>query len=399
MQAHRRNRHKNLLWVALLAAWPLLGQAGVITNPNALLTGSTAASAAQGATPAGGFTPAQSGPGSTGNAPTWHQVGGQNAASTSSTSTPPAAPATPAPTNPLVVSGTVTTPAQNGGANGVEYVNTGHGQVMALPPLPTVDALHQAMRAKRPLNPGQVRWVRRSIAISQQAAQAPLSAVTPRLVGVTVHLDSGSPPAVALHAGYVTTLNFVDAYGHPWPVTHVAADVHDVSAQYAGDSVALSVIAPYADSNLAVWLQGEPQPVLLSLVPAHGVADYAVHVRVDALEPGLPPPVGGGNATGGYTNVLLSLTQDIPPAGAQPLTIAGQPPRTGAWLWRGPHGPRLLLRVPHPVLAPAWVSRMDGAAGVRAYVLPDVPAVTVSVAGQPETLNLSRLPGVGGHHG
>jgi intracellular multiplication protein IcmK len=398
MQAHRRNPHKSL-WIALLAAWPLLGQAGVIMNPNALLAGSSAsASPAQGTTPTGGFASTQD-VSASGSAPTWHPVGGRNAPFPSSTSTLPAAPATPAPTNPLVVSGTVTTPAQNGGAKGVEYVNTGHGQVMALPPLPTVDALHQAMRQKRPLNPGQVRWVRRQIAISQQAAQAPLSAVTPRIVGVTVHLDSGSPPAVALHAGYVTTLNFVDAYGHPWTVTHVAADVHDVSAQYAGDSVALSVIAPYAQSNLAVWLQGEPQPVLLSLVPAQGVADYAVHVRVDALEPGLPPPVGGGNATGGYTNVLLSLTQDIPPAGAQPLAIAGQPPRTGAWLWRGPRGPRLLLRVPHPVLAPAWVSRMDGAAGVRAYVLPDVPAVTVSVGGRPETLNLSRLPGMGGHHG
>ena len=397
MQAHRWNPHKNL-WIALLAAWPLLGQAGVIPNPNALLAGSGAsASPAQGTTPTGGFAPTQGVPAS-GSAPTWQPAGGQNATS-SGTSTSSAAPATPASTNPLMVRGTVTTPAQHGGADGVEYVNTGHGQVMALPPLPTVDALHQAMRQKRPLNPGQVRWVRRQIAISQQAAQASLSAVTPRIVGVTVHLDSGSPPAVALHAGYVTTLNFVDAYGHPWTVTHVAADVHDVSAQYAGDSVALSVIAPYAQSNLAVWLQGEPQPVLLSLVPAQGVADYAVHVRVDAQEPGLPPPVGGGNATGSYTNVLLSLTQGISPAGAQPLAIAGKPPRTGAWLWRGPRGPRLLLRVPHPILAPAWVSRMDGAADVRAYILPDVPAVTVSVAGRPETLNLSRLPGVGGHHG
>ena len=397
MQTHRRDPYRTLLWLALLAAWPTLGQAGVITNPNALLTGSTAASAAQGVTPAGGFTPAQSVPASADHTATWHRVGDTSETSPSGTLTSPAASAIPATINPLVASGTGAPSAPQSGANGVEYVDTGHGLVMALPPLPTMDTLHQAMRQKRPLNPGQVRWVRRQIAISQQAVQAPLSAVTPRIVGVTVHLDSGSPPAVALHAGYVTTLNFVDAYGHSWPVTHVAADVHDVSAQYAGDSVALSVIAPYAQSNLAVWLQGEPQPVLLSLVPAQGVADYAVHVRVDALEPGLPPPVGGGNATGGYTNVLLSLTQDIPPAGAQPLAIAGQPPRTSAWLWRGPRGPRLLLRVPHPVLAPAWVARMDGAAGIRAYVLPDVPAVTVSAAGRPETLNLSRLPGIGGH--
>lgn len=386
---HSKRPHKRL-WLALLAVWPLAAQAGVVTNPNALLS---SAATTQNSAPIKGFTPTDGEtPGTT--APAWHQVGNQSNRPASAH----AASATSA-RNPLVASGGQNRPSsQATTVNGVEYVHTGHGQVMAMPPLPTVDALHQAMRAKRPLSPGQIRWVRRKIALNQQAAQAPLTAVTPRIVGVTVHLDSGAPPAVALHAGYVTTLNFMDAYGHPWPVTHVAADVHDVSAQYAGDSVALSVIAPYADSNLAVWLQGEPQPVLLSLVPARGVADYAVHVRVDALEPGLPPPIGGGDATGSYTNVLLSLTQDIPPAGAAPLSIAGQPPRSSAWLWQGPHGARLLLRVPHPVLAPAWVARMDGAAGIRAYILPDVPAVTVSVAGRPETLNLSRLPGVGGHH-
>jgi len=386
---HHSKRSYKRLWLALLAVWPLTTQAGVVTNPNALLS---SAATTQNSGPIKGFTPTDGEtPGTT--APAWHQVGNQSNRPASAH----AASATSA-RNPLVASGQNRPSSQATTVNGVEYVHTGHGQVMAMPPLPTVDALHQAMRAKRPLSPGQIRWVRRKIALSQQAAQAPLTAVTPRIVGVTVHLDSGAPPAVALHAGYVTTLNFMDAYGHPWPVTHVAADVHDVSAQYAGDSVALSVIAPYADSNLAVWLQGEPQPVLLSLVPARGVADYAVHVRVDALEPGLPPPIGGGDATGSYTNVLLSLTQDIPPAGAAPLSIAGQPPRSSAWLWQGPHGARLLLRVPHPVLAPAWVARMDGAAGIRAYILPDVPAVTVTVAGRPETLNLSRLPGVGGHH-
>lgn len=388
---HLSKRPHKRLWLALLAVWPLTTQAGVVTNPNALLS---SAATTQGTAPIKGFTPTDGEmPGTT--APAWHQVGNQNNRPASAH----AASANPTPArNPLVASGQNRPSSQATTVNGVEYVHTGHGQVMAMPPLPTVDALHQAMRTKRPLSPGQIRWVRRKIALNQQAAQTPLTAVTPRIVGVTVHLDSGAPPAVALHAGYVTTLNFMDAYGHPWPVTHVAADVHDVSAQYAGDSVALSVIAPYADSNLAVWLQGEPQPVLLSLVPARGVADYAVHVRVDALEPGLPPPIGGGDATGSYTNVLLSLTQDIPPTGAAPLSIAGQPPRSSAWLWQGPHGARLLLRVPHPVLAPAWVARMDGAAGIRAYILPDVPAVTVSVAGRPETLNLSRLPGVGGHH-
>ena len=388
---HHNTRPHKLLWLALLAVWPLTARAGIVTNPNALLS---SAAATQNAAPIKGFSPTDGEtPGTM--APAWHQVGTRNkgpAPANAASATPPPA------SNPLVGSGQNSPSSGDTTVNGVEYVHTGNGQVMALPPLPRVDALHQAMRAKRPLSPGQIRWVRHKIALNQQAAQAPLTAVTPRIVGLTVHLDSGAPPAVALHAGYVTTLNFMDAYGHPWPVTHVAADVHDVSAQYAGDSVALSVIAPYADSNLAVWLQGEPQPVLLSLVPAQGVADYAVHIRVDALEPGLPPPIGGGNATGSYTDVLLSLTQDIPPAGAEPLSIAGQPPRSSAWRWKGPHGARLLLRVPHPVLAPAWVSRMDGAAGIRAYILPDVPTVTVSAAGRPETLNLSRLPDEGGHH-
>ena len=150
MQAHRWNPHKNL-WIALLAAWPLLGQAGVIPNPNALLAGSGAsASPAQGTTPTGGFAPTQGVPAS-GSAPTWQPAGGQNATS-SGTSTSSAAPATPASTNPLMVRGTVTTPAQHGGADGVEYVNTGHGQVMALPPLPTV--VKQGVQAN-----GRYGWI------------------------------------------------------------------------------------------------------------------------------------------------------------------------------------------------------------------------------------------------
>lgn len=381
------------LWLACLAVLPAYALAGVVTNPNTLLTqpADTVVTGTQGVTPTGGYTPQNGVPETSSQ---WHQVGSPNPSTNTAT-----------PKNPLVAN-TQSANANNNNAsgdsttmvNGVEYVKTGNGQEMAMPPLPTVDAVHQAYQSKRPLNPGQIRWVRRQLSINQQATQAPLSPVTPRIVGLTVHLDSGAPAAVALHAGYITTLNFTDAYGHPWKITHVAVDTKAVSAQYSGDSVALSVIAAYTQSNMAVWLQGEPQPVLLSLVPARGVADYAVHVRVDALEPGLPPPIGGGNLVGGYTNVLLSLTQDLPPSGAKPLAVVGNPPRTSAWVWQGPRGTRLLLRVPHPILAPAWTSRLDGAGGIRAYILPDVPSVTISTNGRPQTLRFTRLPGVGGSH-
>ena len=275
----------------------------------------------------------------------------------------------------------------------IQYVKGPNGTVMALPPLPNSQAFHQAVQAHMPLSGGDIRSLRQRIDRNRQAEQAPLAPVMPRLTAVTARLGAGSPPAIAMHSGYATTLNFTDAYGRPWPIVHVGiGDKAAFAAQFAGDSLMLSVLEPYAQSNLAVWLAGESQPALLALVPSGMVADYSVRVRVNAIEPGLPPPVGGsGVPNGNYTQVLLKLVQDLPPAGAQPLQVVGNPPRVTAWSWTGSHGHRLLLRTPMPVLAPAWVARMDGAAGIRTYVLPDVPTVTVSQNGHARTLTLNPL--------
>lgn len=275
-----------------------------------------------------------------------------------------------------------------------------------LPPLPESKAFHDTLKAAMPLTAGQIAELREAINANRRAQEAPLSPAMPRIETINARLGVGAPPSVSVQSGYVSTINVVDAYGRPWSIVRFSVgNPKAFNVSVAGNSAAVSDLQPYAQSDLALYLRGESVPLMVALLPGvqgssgGGIVDYAVRLRVNAAEPGLPTPVGGVMGGANYTNALLSLVQGVAPAGARRLHVLGDPARVSAWSWEGPRGKRLLLRAPATVIAPAWIATMRGPAGIHAWVLPDIKVVTVSRNGQPETISLQRYQWEDNHHG
>jgi intracellular multiplication protein IcmK len=284
--------------------------------------------------------------------------------------------------------------------------NTTAATSSALPPLPESQAFHDTVQAAMPLTPAQIAALREAINANRQAEEAPLSPATPRIETINARLGVGNPPSISVQSGFVSTLNVVDAYGRPWPIVRYSVgNPKAFTVAIAGNSAAISDLQPYAQSDLALYLKGEAVPLMVALNPGAsgpdggGVVDYAVRLRVNATEPGLPTPVGGMAGGAAYTNTLLSLVQGVPPAGAKKLRVVGDPGRVTAWTWEGPRGPRLLLRAPGTIIAPAWIATMQGAAGIQAWVLPNVRVVTLSRRGEPELIQLRQYQWEDHRHG
>lgn len=275
-----------------------------------------------------------------------------------------------------------------------------------LPALPESKAYEEDRDAAMPLTPAQIANLREAINANRQAEEAPLSPATPRMETINARLGVGNPPSISVQSGFVSTLNVVDAYGRPWPIVRESiGNPKAFSVSVAGNSAAISDLQPYAQSDLALYLKGEAVPLMVALNPGAsgpqggGVVDYAVRLRINAAEPGLPTPTGGMQGGADYTNVLLTLVQGVAPAGAKALHVLGDPARVQAWTWEGPRGPRLLLRAPATVLSPAWIATMQGPAGIQAWVLPNVRVVTLSHAGVPELVQMQRYRWEERHHG
>ncbi len=301
---------------------------------------------------------------------------------------PPAGGATAAPAQETATEQAASTPPQDN----VPAYNNGQQQApqnLTLPPLPEPQAYQNDTNGVLPLTPGQIRQLREAIGQQRQAEESPLSPAMPRLETINAHIGTGAPPAISVQQGYVSTINIVDAYGRPWPIVRYSlGNPTAFHAAVASNSVSISDLQPYAQSNIALYLLGETTPLMVALVPGAqgpsggGVVDYSVRIRVDASIPGQPLPVGGMAGGANYTNVLLSVVQGVSPTGAGGLRVMGDPARIRAWEWDGPRGPRLLLRAPATVVAPAWIATMKGPAGIHAWVLPDVRVITVSEDGR-----------------
>lgn len=275
-----------------------------------------------------------------------------------------------------------------------------------LPPLPESKAFADTLKSTMPLTAGQIAQLREAINANRRAAEAPLSPAQPMIETINARIGVGSPPSVSVQSGYVSTINVVDAYGRPWPIVRFSVgNPKAFNVSVAGNSAAVSDLQPYAQSDLALYLKGESVPLMVALLPGvegttgGGIVDYAVRLRVNAAEPGLPAPSGGVMGAANYTNVLLSIVQGVAPAGAKSLHVLGDPSRIKAWIWEGPRGNRLLLRAPATVIAPAWIATMQGPAGIQAWVMPDVKVITLSHHGRVQTIELQRYNWEAQKHG
>lgn len=237
-----------------------------------------------------------------------------------------------------------------------------------------------------PLTPTQVHEFTNASAEQQQAAAQPPGPTPPEgtsaIVPVTLK-PGGVMPIVRIGAGMITSLVFIDASGQVWPVSsYSVGDPTSFSVQWDKKSGVLMVQGQklYAQTNIAVMLQGLDIPVSINLLVGQKKWDYLDYIQVDQNQPGdnnSPTPVA--QAPGFLTDLL----NGIPPQGATQATVSDSNVAQ-VWSYQG----QFIMLTKATLLSPAYVSKADGPGTqpLHAYALPQAPEVLISNMGNIEKL-------------
>lgn len=245
------------------------------------------------------------------------------------------------------------------------------------------EAYQGMLQDAMPMTPGQIVELKRRIAAAQLASSASVgNPPKPVTSSQIVNLAPGAiPPVIRLEKGFITTLDFVDASGEPWPVSSIDngnPDAYNVSWDKQGNSFMIQARKEYTSGNIAVLLKGLSTPIMLTLLPGQTVVDYRVDLRVPGVAPGGTATLSSQSTLPKSTDqALLNVLNGIPPAGGQSVIVDGGDAQ--AWLVGG----NLYLRTRFSMLSPGWVGEMSSPDGTYAYVLPKTPSILVSEYGTP----------------
>ncbi|HEU0117591.1 MAG TPA: DotH/IcmK family type IV secretion protein, partial [Alphaproteobacteria bacterium] len=208
----------------------------------------------------------------------------------------------------------------------------------------------------------------------------------------TVSLDPGvQPPQVHLSAGYVTTINMVDATGEPWPILDVGIGGNfEVSPTSAGSHVVrVMPLTRVGDGNLSVLLKDLPTPVIFRLTAGGPSVDMRFDARIAKMGPGAKTPlIQHPKLEAGNENMMMIL-ENTPPSGASRLKIAGLDARTMAWSMDS----HVYVRTPLTLLSPAWNASVASADGMTVYDIGDAPVLLMSDNGAMVRATLMRDDG------
>lgn len=241
------------------------------------------------------------------------------------------------------------------------------------------DVLQQAM----PMSPTQIIDLKRRVAAAQLASSLPATE-PPRPVTSSriVNLAPGAtPPVIRLEQGFISTLDFVDSSGNPWPIEafdNGNPDAFNVSWNQKGSSFMIQARKAYTYGNIAVSLQGLATPIMLTLVPGQKIVDYRVDLRIPGSAPGSEGSLSGDNVLPeSATAQLLNVLNGVAPDGGQAMRVLGGDAQ--AWVVKD----KLFLRTRFAMLSPGWVGSMKSPDGTYAYMLPNTPTILVSQYGTP----------------
>jgi intracellular multiplication protein IcmK len=278
-----------------------------------------------------------------------------------------------------------------------------------VPPLPggalppgqgmTPEAFSSLLNQHLPLTPGQVTEVKKATDAVDRA-RATRIGPSPQPVSVTarVTLAAGSNPHVLrLSPGIVTSVVFSDVTGAPWNVVKVvtgAKDALDIPKD-PGAASNMFTISPgqnYIDTNLAIFLEGSPAPIMMAVVTNQQQVDFRVDVSVQARGPAAVNPVISRGLVDSVSAELTAMVAGVTPAHAKQLKIVSSDvPDVQAWAL----GQRMYVRARANVLSPP-VPRdgkvATGADGTRVFELPLSPEVLLMAGGNVGRLRLSGFP-------
>jgi intracellular multiplication protein IcmK len=229
-----------------------------------------------------------------------------------------------------------------------------------------------------PLSPDQVREFMHKVEQAQDASLSPYAGPPKSEVRIaTLSLDPGAePPVLNLAAGYVTTINMVDATGEPWPILDVGIGGNfEVSPTSAGSHVVrIMPLTRVGAGNLSVLLKDLPTPVIFKLNAGGPTVDLRYDARIGKMGPGAKPPLIERPRLEAGDQTIMLLLANAPPSAAKRMKIAGLDERSMAWSANG----HVYLRTPLTLLSPAWDSSASSADGMTVYEIGDAPVLLMS---------------------
>ena len=235
-----------------------------------------------------------------------------------------------------------------------------------------------AARSVLPLSPDQVRQFMHQVEQAQDASLSPFAGPPKGQVRIeTLSLDPGAePPVLNVAAGYVTTINMVDATGEPWPILDVGVGGNfEVTPTTAGSHVVrIMPLTRVGTGNLSVLLKDLPTPVIFRLNAGGGTVDLRYDARIGKMGPGAKPPLIERPRLEAGDQTIMLILANAPPSGAKRMKVAGLDSRSMAWMLDS----HVYIRTPLTLLSPAWDSSASSADGMTVYEIGDAPVLLMS---------------------
>lgn len=247
-------------------------------------------------------------------------------------------------------------------------------------------AFASTVNALMPMTPDQIRSLHQYYRQTKNAVNE-YPGVPPRPTSGTQTVDlspGATPPTVRMSNGFISTLNFLDATGQPWPITgEDLGDPKNFNVQVTKSGTAL-LVQSLSDSrrvaNLAVMLKGLSTPVMVTLLSGQAQIDYRMDFRVPKMGPDAKPQIQSQPNV--ETPQLLSVLDGIPPKGSSALQVSN--PNMQAWAI----GNQLYIRTRMTVISPSWVSSMQSGDGTHAYQMPKAAVILAMQNGQIQKINI-----------
>jgi intracellular multiplication protein IcmK len=241
-----------------------------------------------------------------------------------------------------------------------------------------------------PLSTDQIHTFMKRLEDTQSASVMPSSGSPIGKVRITtLSLDPGTePPTINLAAGYVTTINMLDATGEPWPIMDVGIGGNfEVSPTPAGTHIVrVMPLTRVGTGDLSVLLKDLPTPVIFRLSAGGPTVDLRHDARVPKFGPNAKIPLVDHPRLEAGDETIMMLLQNAPPKDAKRMKISGLDARSMAWNL----GDHVYVRTPLTLLSPSWSASVSSADGMTVYDIGDAPVLLMSDNGAIVRARLSR---------
>ncbi|MFN3700813.1 MAG: DotH/IcmK family type IV secretion protein [Alphaproteobacteria bacterium] len=255
-------------------------------------------------------------------------------------------------------------------------------------------AFNAALEGMLPLRPEEIRILLERYDRTQESVVTPIYPdPKPLSVVETLAMDPGTEPTrIKTALGHITTLNFIDITGKPWPVQSLSWAGDFEVMQNVGDPekgeniVRVSPRTEFARGNMSIKMIDLDSPIIIMLTTDRD----EVHYRFDATVPQRGPmaeiPIidRGITLTAGRSDIS-DMLQGIMPNSALKLNVSGVDGRTTAYSYNG----MTYLRTPLTLLSPGWNNSVASSDGMRVYELQSTPVVLLSEKGKMVRAQLS----------